>query len=216
MKLSEHKIAEKKAEILTAAQNCFVRKGFHNTTINDICRESGMSAGNIYRYFESKELIIEAFAMEELQWMTTAIKDVPSSSDMLQAIVDTAFWTASTLMRESRPELHAELFAEAGRNPRINAIYTRFNGRLISEICLALDEIGKSGLLVPRHEHQSIAMIIVSLVDGLVLNKITSPDFDMMTMRPVIETMMMSLFDKPENQIPKIRHNTPSASAPNR
>jgi len=199
MKLSEQKIVEKKAQILTAAQVCFVRKGFHNTTINDICSETGMSAGNIYRYFESKEVIIEAFAMEELQWMTTAIKDVPSSSDMLQAIVDTAFWTASTLMREGRPELHAELFAEAGRNPRINAIYTKFNGRLISEICLALEEIEKSGLLVSRHKPQSIAMIIVSLVDGLVLNRIISPDFDMMSMRPVIESMVMSLFDKPED-----------------
>jgi len=197
MKLSEHKIVAKKAEILTAAQACFVEKGFHNTTINDICRESGMSAGNIYRYFDSKEMIIEAFAVEELQWMTTAIKDVPSSLDMQQAIVDTAFWTAATLMREGRSELNAELFAEAGRNPRINAIYTKFNGQLITEICLALEEIEKSGLLILRHERQSIAILIVSLVDGLVLNRITNPDLDIMTMRTAIETMVTSLFDKP-------------------
>ncbi len=197
MKLSEHKIVEKKAEILTAAQVCFVEKGFHNTTINDICRESGMSAGNIYRYFDSKEMIIEAFAMEELQWMTTAIKDLPSSPDMLQAIVDTAFWTAATLMREGRPELNAELFAEAGRNPRISAIYSKFNRQLITEICLALEEIENNGLLVLRHERQSIAMLIISLVDGLVLNRIINTDLDIMTMRPVIETMVTSLFAKP-------------------
>ena len=196
MKLNDQLVHKKRQQILDAAQACFVRKGFHNTTMQDICKESGMSAGNIYRYFDSKEMIIEAFAQEELQWMTSAITDVPSSPDLLQAIVDTAFWTASTLMQEGRPELIAELFAEAGRNPRINAIYTKFNRRLVSEICNTLEKLEESGVLHPLHEKQYIAKIIVSLVDGLVLNSITTPDFDMMAMRPVIKTMVTSLFAK--------------------
>ena len=131
MKLSEQKIVDKKMQILEASQSCFVRKGFHNTTMQDICQQAGMSAGNIYRYFDSKEIIIEAFAADELQWMSTAINDVPSSPDMLQAIVDTVYWTATTLMENDKSELIAELFAEAGRNPRINAIYTKFNKQQI-------------------------------------------------------------------------------------
>lgn len=198
MKLSAQDIIKKKTAILEASQACFTRKGFHNTTMQDICREADMSAGNIYRYFDSKEMIIEAFAEEELRWMTTAITDVASSPNMLQAIVDTAFWTAATLMQEGRSELTAELFAEAGRNPRINAIYTKFNKQLTNEICETLQEIENSDLLHPLHDKRSIARIIISLVDGLVLNKIISPDFDIMSMRPVIETMVTSLFTKPE------------------
>jgi AcrR family transcriptional regulator len=194
MKLNEEVKTEKKQLILEASQACFIRKGFHNTTMQDICREAQMSAGNIYRYFDSKEMIIEAFAEEELRWMTTAITDVPSSPDMLQAIVDTAFWTAATLMQDGRSELMAELFAEAGRNPRINAIYTRFNKQLTDEIHGALEELEANKLLCPLHDKQSIARIIVSLVDGLVLNKIISPNFDIMALRPAIETMVTSLF----------------------
>ncbi len=194
MKLSEQKIVDKRIEILEASQSCFVRKGFHNTTMQDICQQAGMSAGNIYRYFDSKEVIIEAFAADELQWMSTAINDVPSSSDLLQAIVDTVYWTAITLMEKDKSELIAELFAEAGRNPRINAIYTKFNKQLTQQACQMLQELEENKLLRCKHDKALIARILISLVDGLVLSKIVCPDFDMSNMRPVIETMVTSLF----------------------
>ena len=197
MKLSEQEIHKKKAEILAASQTCFIRKGFHNTTMQDICGESQMSAGNIYRYFDSKEMIIEAFTEEELQWMTTAIGDLTSSPDLMRAIIDTIFWTAATLMQNGKPELMAELFAEAGRNPRINAIYTRFNKRLTQEVCQTLEEAENNKLISSRHDMQKIAKILISLVDGLVLNTLISANLDLMTMRPLIESMVTSLFEVP-------------------
>jgi TetR/AcrR family transcriptional repressor of uid operon len=48
------------ARILEAATNCFVRAGFRGASMNDICSEAGMSPGALYRYFPSKESLIEA------------------------------------------------------------------------------------------------------------------------------------------------------------
>ena len=42
---------------LAAAQRCFVRSGFHGASMQDICAEAGMSPGNLYRYFPSKEAL---------------------------------------------------------------------------------------------------------------------------------------------------------------
>src|SRR3954463_12706981 len=53
---------DRQAEILAAAQRCFVRSGFHGASMQDICTEAGMSPGNLYRYFPSKEAIIAAIA----------------------------------------------------------------------------------------------------------------------------------------------------------
>ena len=36
----------------------FARSGFHQTSMGDICQAAGMSPGNLYRYFPSKESII--------------------------------------------------------------------------------------------------------------------------------------------------------------
>ena len=51
--------AEKRQRILEAAEHAFVRHGFHATTMQHVAEEIGMSAGNLYRYFPSKEAIVE-------------------------------------------------------------------------------------------------------------------------------------------------------------
>src|SRR6185295_5000216 len=54
--------SDRRAEILAAAQRCFVRSGFHGASMQDICAEAGMSPGNLYRYFPSKESLIAGIA----------------------------------------------------------------------------------------------------------------------------------------------------------
>ncbi len=56
---------ERRAHILDAARTCFSRAGFHRTSMQEICAEAKMSPGGIYRYFASKDAIIEAIAQEE-------------------------------------------------------------------------------------------------------------------------------------------------------
>ena len=61
-RLNIQRQADRRDEILSAAQRCFVRSGFHQTSMQEICTEAGMSAGNLYRYFPSKETIIAGIA----------------------------------------------------------------------------------------------------------------------------------------------------------
>src|SRR5947209_16997983 len=57
--------ADRRSEILAAAQTCFARAGFHQTSMQAICAEAGMSPGNLYRYFRSKEDIIAGIAEQD-------------------------------------------------------------------------------------------------------------------------------------------------------
>ncbi|HET9618153.1 MAG TPA: helix-turn-helix domain-containing protein, partial [Pseudolabrys sp.] len=50
--------SDRRAEILNAAERCFARAGFHQSSMQEICTEAGMSPGNLYRYFPSKEALI--------------------------------------------------------------------------------------------------------------------------------------------------------------
>lgn len=52
--------AERRAQIIRAALACFMRKGYNNTTMNDIVAESGLSKGAIYWYFESKDDLLRS------------------------------------------------------------------------------------------------------------------------------------------------------------
>ena len=62
-KVTEAHLEARRSQILDAAWTCFARKGYHQATMQDICQESGLSPGAIYRYFESKEAILKAFSL---------------------------------------------------------------------------------------------------------------------------------------------------------
>ena len=57
-KVADPTSADTKTRILDAAERCFVRSGFHRTTMQDVAAEASMSPGNLYRYFASKDAII--------------------------------------------------------------------------------------------------------------------------------------------------------------
>src|SRR5207244_10994006 len=59
-KVKPEVLAARREEILQAAETCFARQGFHQTTVQDVIRESGLSAGCIYSHFASKEDLIQA------------------------------------------------------------------------------------------------------------------------------------------------------------
>src|SRR5580658_3971407 len=113
--------AERRAHIVAAAERAFVRFGFHATTMQNVAEEAGMSAGNLYRYFPSKEAIVEGLCAADQAQRSEIFAAMTGRGDLLQAI--------SGSLREhvlSRPPEKArmivEIWAEAGRNPRVAEI----------------------------------------------------------------------------------------------
>ena len=51
--------------IIQAAERAFVRHGFHATTMQHVAAEAAMSPGNLYRYFRSKEAIVQELCARE-------------------------------------------------------------------------------------------------------------------------------------------------------
>jgi len=59
-KLSQEIVAEKKDHIETAAKLLFIKHGFHGTSIRQIAAQAGVSLGNLYNYYKTKEDILES------------------------------------------------------------------------------------------------------------------------------------------------------------
>ncbi|MEW6262602.1 MAG: TetR/AcrR family transcriptional regulator [Thermodesulfobacteriota bacterium] len=51
-------VEKRRRQIVDAAVQLFVRKGFHLTTTREIAREAGFSIGTLYEYIESKEDVL--------------------------------------------------------------------------------------------------------------------------------------------------------------
>lgn len=59
--VKEHEYAEKRNEILNAAQRLVYTKGYERMTIQDILADLQISSGAFYHYFDSKPAVLEAF-----------------------------------------------------------------------------------------------------------------------------------------------------------
>ena len=58
MKARTRQNTSRRAEILRSAVSAFRRRGYHGASVDEIARTLGMTKGNLYYYFESKEEIL--------------------------------------------------------------------------------------------------------------------------------------------------------------
>ncbi len=74
---------EIRESILNAAQARLLRFGYHKTTMAEIADEAGMSAANLYRYFENKQDIVAECANrcidDRLQSLRAIVRDPTQS-----------------------------------------------------------------------------------------------------------------------------------------
>nr|WP_035906978.1 MULTISPECIES: TetR/AcrR family transcriptional regulator [unclassified Lebetimonas] len=94
----------KKTQIMKTALKLFAEHGFYNTTIADIAKEMGMSVGNMYNYFPSKESLAKELLIYTSNRFGEKLKeinemDIPGK-EKIKKITELYFD-----MAESEPEL---------------------------------------------------------------------------------------------------------------
>ena len=57
--------ADRRREILDAALELFVERGFHGTAVPEVADRARVGAGTIYRYFDSKEALVNVLYQRE-------------------------------------------------------------------------------------------------------------------------------------------------------
>jgi AcrR family transcriptional regulator len=121
-KVTEAYLEERRQHILDAATRCFARKGFHQTTMEDIGREAGLSPTVAYRYFDGKEDIIiatighSADRLAQLLEATQRVEDIPLLFE--QMIVD-FYQRLEEPGRDIHYRVRILLWAETVQNPRV-------------------------------------------------------------------------------------------------
>ena len=118
--------SDRRAEILAAAQRCFVRAGFHQTSMQEICAEAGMSAGNLYRYFPSKEALISGIAERDRAEVGQDFARADLSQGLFNVIEGMARYHFTVRPLE-QVQLCTEVMSEARRNPEIARISSSFD-----------------------------------------------------------------------------------------
>src|SRR5271156_459294 len=134
--------AERRAHIVAAAERAFVRFGFHATTMQNVAEEAGMSAGNLYRYFPSKEAIVEGLCLADQVERSKAFAALSAAPD-LKAAMRAALRDHVRRKPREKARMIVEIWAESGRNPRV-AEFTRQLDHDVMEGMTELVELAKA------------------------------------------------------------------------
>jgi AcrR family transcriptional regulator len=162
--LAEKK-ADKEARIREAALHLFAELGYHGTTMPLIAERAGVGAGTLYRYFPSKEAMVnEVFRAAKRRLEDVAIRRLDFSLDPPDAFA--AFWDG--LVRFAR-EFPAEFaFLELHDHvPYLDAESRELELRVLDPIFEAICSYIASGVLRKMPPETLMALIWGAFV-GLV------------------------------------------------
>lgn len=120
-RLPDPALADKRRrQILDAALVCFCRRGFHQTTMQEICAAASLSPGALYRYFRSKADLISAIAEEDRRAILDPLDLFGESADFFASAAALArAWLARILEKDRA--LIAEVMAQAARDEDLRA-----------------------------------------------------------------------------------------------
>ena len=159
-------------QILSAARRCFLRDGFHATSMQDLFAEAGMSSGAVYRYFASKDDVITAIAEENMRDVVAMIHDVASSEPdkPVGTVLADIFKILQTKdAQDGQAGLALLAWSEALRSP---VLADRLAG-LIAQIRADLTEVvrghQRAGNLPQQVPAESLATVLISIVPGYIL-----------------------------------------------
>ena len=85
---------ERPAELLAAALEVFVEKGFAATKLADVARRAGVTKGTVYLYFDSKEALFKAVVRE------TIVPVIAQGEALARAFTGSARELVERLVRE--------------------------------------------------------------------------------------------------------------------
>ena len=170
-KVTEAHLQARRQQILDAAWTCFARKGYHRTTMRDICKESELSPGAIYRYVPSKETILEGINDRSQEMGRALVEEARSLAggplNALEVIGQTLFAPFNDPMFETMTRVNIEIWPEFLRNEVLRKAIRKELTFWRTVVTQLLSEAKEQGQLKPEVDPEALAVLLMCSYDGL-------------------------------------------------
>jgi AcrR family transcriptional regulator len=187
--------ARQRERILDAAEKCFIESGFHAAGMAVIASTAGMSPGLIYRYFDSKNAIVQAIIARHLETEgTVTIDQLNSPKDMCDEMLE----LFENWRRGDDPKCNAalmlDLTSESTRDPEIARAVRSKDQVIGAGLTQALRRIAQAGgVKLSAAVARQRAVMLLCLVEGLASRAARDPELRGSELKPVLERMIAAL-----------------------
>ncbi|MFW3168450.1 TetR/AcrR family transcriptional regulator [Geodermatophilus sp. CPCC 206100] len=180
-RVSEDHLAARRDQIIDAATARFAANGFQATGMADVIAASGLSAGAVYRYFRSKDELIEAIVDRVLGQAAgrfdqlLAAEDAPAPADAVATAVDLVA-TIAERGPVDMTRVAVQAWGEALRSPGVAAVVDRAYRTIRRYFAEVVRRAQATGQLPRDVDPEPVAAGMLSLVLGFLLQRLLLGD----------------------------------------
>ncbi|WBB47682.1 TetR/AcrR family transcriptional regulator [Verrucosispora sp. WMMA2044] len=183
-RVSEEHLAARRRQIVDAARRCFLREGFHRTTMQDVIAEAGLSVGAVYRYFPSKASLISAIAEETIGGAEQVLDELARQDPPLP--LDKALEYALAYMAEQAGDegvlrIAIQVWGEAQRDPALGEFAASRYTKLRGYFEVLARRAQEAGELPADADPAAVAAALFGLLPGWFLQRIITGGPDVAT-----------------------------------
>jgi AcrR family transcriptional regulator len=150
--------------ILAAAQTLFARHGFAGVSMPSIAKASGITAGAIYKHFESKDdLFFEVVSRTVRSAPLPEVRASTSAAAVLPSIVATYTTHKLKLLRQLALEIHAA----SDKHPKVRRMLRQSLDRTIAQISSTISVAQDNGDIDRTLDAEMLASTVMVFIMGL-------------------------------------------------
>ncbi|MFJ3307177.1 TetR/AcrR family transcriptional regulator [Streptomyces sp. NPDC086549] len=171
-KVTQQYMDARREQILDAARRCFLRDGFHSTSMQDLFTEARLSAGAVYRHFTSKDEMILAIAEENMRDVldiTLAVATDRQGQSMGAVMAELLDVVRAKSAEEDLAGLAVLVWGEAMRNRSLARKLDQLMGRIRANLVILVREHQEHGDLPTNVTAGAIASTMLSVLPGYIL-----------------------------------------------
>jgi AcrR family transcriptional regulator len=179
VRLSRMERREKtRQELLTAAETCFVTRGFHATSVDEVAERAGYTKGAVYSNFASKEDLFFGVYQRRVDHVLTEV--VPGLREVEPARAFDWFATGTFQRRDSDDGWLAvffEFWAHVLRHPELRARFAACHARFLEPLTDGVQHLAEEhGRALPSDVTPFQVVLAWNAMEvGLGLERLTHP-----------------------------------------
>lgn len=192
-KLEPEKYEARRRTIIDAAVLCFAREGFDRTSTAKICAEAGMSPGNLFYYFKSKDEVIEAIVCEDRRETLEYFEQLNADDDQVQGVHNFITASLQVASNPTRARMMIEITAAALYNDKITQLAHAADVEIKAGLADLVRKAIERGQIRPSLSPEQVATWLVVLIDGVFARLTVDLEFDPMKEESILQQIVSDL-----------------------
>ena len=164
-------------KILKAATDCFEKKGYQYTLVDDICRKAGITKGGFYHHFKSKQDLFLRLLNDWIIKVSTRIDISEFESDDIYNVLISIPKKLQPAFEETKSQLplFLEIYLKAIKDRRLKRVVLKSMNLYMDFFGYIINECMKKGV-IKKVNPEEVSKILFALTIGLLMQGLMDPE----------------------------------------